>query len=36
MTLYSMPEGWLGMLLILLLGGTFLAIFPAAGYSSGG
>lgn len=36
MTLYSMPEGWLGMLLILLLGGTFLRLFPAAGYSSGG
>jgi peptide/nickel transport system permease protein len=31
-----MPEGWLGMLLILLLGGTFLRLFPSAGYSSGG
>jgi peptide/nickel transport system permease protein len=36
MTLYAMPEGWLAMLLILLLGGTFLAVFPAAGYDSGG
>lgn len=36
MTLYSMPEGWLGMLLILLLGGTFFSVFPAAGFESGG
>jgi peptide/nickel transport system permease protein len=35
MTLYSMPEGWLGMLLILLFGGL-LAIFPTSGFQSAG
>jgi peptide/nickel transport system permease protein len=33
--LYSMPEGWLGMLLLLLFSG-WLHWFPAGGYSSGG
>jgi len=35
MTLYSMPEGWLGMLLILLFGSLF-AIFPSSGFQSAG
>jgi peptide/nickel transport system permease protein len=33
--LYSMPEGWLGMLLLLLFSG-WLHWFPAGGYSTGG
>ena len=33
--LYAMPEGWLGMLLLLLFSG-WLHWFPAGGYSSGG
>jgi peptide/nickel transport system permease protein len=36
LALYSMPEGWLGMLLILLLGGTVLQLFPSGGYRSPG
>jgi peptide/nickel transport system permease protein len=35
MTLYSMPEGWLGMLLLILLSGI-LGWFPAGGYETGG
>ncbi len=34
LSLWSMPEGWLGMLLLLVLAGTY-AIFPAGGYTSG-
>jgi peptide/nickel transport system permease protein len=33
--LYSMPEGWLGMLLLLLFSGV-LGWFPAGGYETGG
>jgi peptide/nickel transport system permease protein len=35
MTLYSMPEGWLGMLLLILFSGI-LGWFPAGGYETGG
>jgi peptide/nickel transport system permease protein len=35
MALYSMPEGWLGMLLLITLSGI-LGWFPAGGYESGG
>ncbi len=35
LVLYSMPEGWLGMLLLLVFSG-WLHWFPAGGYSSGG
>ena len=34
MVLYSTPEGWLGMLVLIVLAGT-LGWFPAGGYSSG-
>ena len=34
LALYSIPEGWLGMLLLLLFSG-FLGWFPAGGYESG-
>ncbi|HTG47934.1 MAG TPA: ABC transporter permease [Actinomycetota bacterium] len=34
LVLYSVPEGWLGMLLLILFAGT-LGWFPAGGYSSG-
>ena len=34
LVLYSMPEGWLGMLLLLLFSG-FLGWFPAGGYETG-
>jgi peptide/nickel transport system permease protein len=34
LALYSMPEGWLGMLLLIVFAGT-LGWFPAGGYSSG-
>jgi peptide/nickel transport system permease protein len=36
LALYSMPEGWLGMLLLLLFGGTVFHFFPAGGYRSAG
>jgi peptide/nickel transport system permease protein len=32
LALYSMPEGWLGMLLLMLFGGTVFHLFPAGGY----
>jgi peptide/nickel transport system permease protein len=32
--LYSVPEGWLGMLLLLIFGGTVFRWFPAGGYRS--
>jgi peptide/nickel transport system permease protein len=32
LALYSMPEGWLGMLLLLLFGGTVLHLFPSGGF----
>ena len=35
MALYSMPEGWLGMLLLITLSGI-LGWFPAGGYETGG
>jgi len=35
LVLYSMPEGWLGMLLLITFAGI-LGWFPAGGYSSGG
>lgn len=35
LALYSIPEGWLGMLLLLALSGV-LGLFPAGGYESGG
>lgn len=35
LALYSIPEGWLGMLLLLVFSGT-LGLFPAGGYESGG
>ncbi|HEY7668109.1 MAG TPA: ABC transporter permease [Actinomycetota bacterium] len=35
LVLYSMPEGWLGMLLLLVFAGT-LGWFPAGGYETGG
>jgi peptide/nickel transport system permease protein len=35
LALYSMPEGWLGMLLLLLFGGTVFQFFPSGGYRSG-
>lgn len=35
LVLYSMPEGWLGMILLIVFAGT-LGWFPAGGYSSGG
>ena len=35
LALYSIPEGWLGMLLLLVLSGM-LGLFPAGGYESGG
>ncbi len=35
MALYSMPEGWLGMLLLITLSGI-LSWFPAGGFESGG
>jgi peptide/nickel transport system permease protein len=35
LVLYSMPEGWLGMLLLILFSGM-LGWFPAGGYESGG
>ena len=35
LALYSIPEGWLGMLLLLVLSGV-LGLFPAGGYESGG
>ncbi len=35
LVLYSMPEGWLGMLLLLLFSGL-LGWFPAGGYETGG
>lgn len=34
LALYSMPEGWLGMILIMLLAGTVFAWFPSGGYRS--
>lgn len=34
LALYSMPEGWLGMLLLIVFAGT-LGWFPAGGYASG-
>jgi peptide/nickel transport system permease protein len=35
LVLYSMPEGWLGMLLLIVFAGT-LGWFPAGGFESGG
>jgi peptide/nickel transport system permease protein len=35
LVLYSMPEGWLGMLLLLVFAGT-LGWFPSGGYETGG
>lgn len=35
LALYSIPEGWLGMLLLLVLSGT-LGLFPAGGFETGG
>ena len=35
LALYSIPEGWLGMLLLLVLSGM-LGLFPAGGFESGG
>lgn len=35
LALYSTPEGWLGMILLLLLSGT-LGLFPAGGFETGG
>lgn len=35
LVLYSMPEGWLGMLLLIIFSG-WLGWFPAGGYDSGG
>jgi peptide/nickel transport system permease protein len=32
LSLYSMPEGWLGMLLLMFFGGTVLHVFPSGGY----
>ena len=36
LALYSMPEGWLGMLLLLFFGGTVFHLFPSGGYRSPG
>ncbi len=36
LALYSMPEGWLGMLLLLLFGGSVFHLFPAGGVRSPG
>lgn len=35
LALYSIPEGWLGMLLLLVLSGV-LGVFPAGGFETGG
>lgn len=35
LALYSIPEGWLGMILLLVLSGT-LGLFPAGGFETGG
>jgi peptide/nickel transport system permease protein len=36
LALYSMPEGWLGMMLLMLFGGTVFHMFPSGGYRSPG
>ena len=36
LALYSMPEGWLGMMLLLLFGGTVFQWFPSGGFRSPG